>query len=171
MGKSELVFTMTQVEHKAAVKVDESPDGQRVVVRLRVQWAWLPPSRRCIRVRAQPLLCKLGGLRLLPNVRSSWPSSLSCPLLLSGLWSEMQTCIWPSWCHCHSVSLAFVKSRLALPFWYRLIRVVPEKGPLNGCVFFVSHHWNSACRQMLWNIYCLHVTSMLCMYRTTEIGE
>jgi len=37
MGKSELVFTMTQVEHKAAVKVDESPDGPRVVVRLRVQ--------------------------------------------------------------------------------------------------------------------------------------
>jgi len=20
------------------------------------------------------------------------------------VWSEMQTCIWPSWCHCHSVS-------------------------------------------------------------------
>ena len=27
-----------------------------------------------------------------------------------------------------------VKSRLILPFWYRLTRVVPEKGPLNGCV-------------------------------------
>jgi len=25
-------------------------------------------------------------------------------------------------------------SRLVLPFWYRLIRVIPEKGPLNGCV-------------------------------------
>jgi len=24
----------------------------------------------------------------------------------------MQTCIWPSWCHCHSLSLASVKSRL-----------------------------------------------------------
>jgi len=31
-------------------------------------------------------------------------------------------------------SLASVKSRLVLPFWYRLTRVVPEKGPLNGCV-------------------------------------
>ena len=30
-------------------------------------------------------------------------------------------------------SLASVKSRLVLPFWYRLTRVVPEKGPLNGC--------------------------------------
>ena len=31
--------------------------------------------------------------------------------------------------HCHSV-----KSRLVLPFWYRLTWVVPDKGPLNGCV-------------------------------------
>ena len=36
--------------------------------------------------------------------------------------SEVQTCIWPSWCHCHSLSLASVKSRLVLPFWYRLTR-------------------------------------------------
>ena len=49
-------------------------------------------------------------------------------------WSEVQTCIWPSWCHCHSLSLASVKSRLVLPFWYRPTWVVPEKGPLNGCV-------------------------------------
>jgi len=27
-----------------------------------------------------------------------------------------------------------VKSRLLLPFWYRLTRVVPDKGPLNMCV-------------------------------------
>jgi len=46
-------------------------------------------------------------------------------------WSEVQTCIWPSWCHCHSLSLASIKSRLVLLFW-----VVPDKGPLNGvCVF------------------------------------
>jgi len=32
------------------------------------------------------------------------------------------------------MSLASVKSRLVLPFWYRLTRVVlPEKGPLNVC--------------------------------------
>ena len=36
------------------------------------------------------------------------------------VWSEVQTCIWPSWCHCHSLSLASVKSRSVLPFWYRL---------------------------------------------------
>ena len=32
----------------------------------------------------------------------------------------------------HSLFLASVKSRLVLPFWYRLTRVVPDKGPLNG---------------------------------------
>jgi len=31
-------------------------------------------------------------------------------------------------------SFPSVKSRLVLPFWYRLTRVVPDKGPLNGCV-------------------------------------
>ena len=51
------------------------------------------------------------------------------------VWSKVQTCIWPSWCHCHSLSVASVKSRLFLPFWwYRLTRVVPERGPLNVCV-------------------------------------
>jgi len=50
-------------------------------------------------------------------------------LAWSSVWSEVQTCIWPtSWCHCHSLSLASVKSRLVLPFWYRLTWVVSEKG-------------------------------------------
>ena len=44
------------------------------------------------------------------------------------VWSKVQTCIWPSWCHSHSQSLASVKSRVVLPFWYRLTWVVPEKG-------------------------------------------
>jgi len=34
--------------------------------------------------------------------------------------------------------LASVKSRLVLPFWYRLTWVVPEKGPLNRCVCVFS---------------------------------
>ena len=28
----------------------------------------------------------------------------------------------------------FSKIQIGLPFWYRLTRLVPEKGPLNGCV-------------------------------------
>ena len=64
--------------------------------------------------------------------RASGLLKLSCGVLTwLSVWSELQTCIWPSWCHCHSLSLASVKSRLVLPFWYRLTRVVPDKGPLN----------------------------------------
>ena len=58
------------------------------------------------------------------------------------VWSEVQTCMWLSWCHCHSLSLASVKSRLVLPFWYRLTRVVLEKGPLNGGVCVMQ--WTNA---------------------------
>ena len=54
------------------------------------------------------------------------------------VWSKVQTCIEPSWCYCHSLSLASVKSRLVLPFWYWLSWVVPEKWPLNGCVCNVA---------------------------------
>ena len=50
------------------------------------------------------------------------------------VWSVVQTCIWLSWYHCNWLSLASVKSRLVLPFWYRPTRVVLEKGPLNWCV-------------------------------------
>ena len=66
------------------------------------------------------------------------------------VWSEMQTCIWPSWCHCHSLSLASVKSRLCLPFLYRLTGVVPDKRAVKRvcvCVCVCSSH-----AQML--IYC-----------------
>ena len=47
--------------------------------------------------------------------------------------SKVQTCIWPSWYHCHSPSLASAKSRLILPFRYQLTWVVLEKRPLNVC--------------------------------------
>ena len=29
----------------------------------------------------------------------------------------------------------FSKIQMVLPFWYRLTRVVPDKGPLNGCMY------------------------------------
>ena len=41
--------------------------------------------------------------------------------------------------------LASVKSRLVLPFWYRLTRVVPEKGPLNGCNSSSISYIQSSC--------------------------
>ena len=81
--------------------------------------------------------CAFSALTLLVGRQEGHPA---CKKLSGGVlawlsvWSEVQTCIWPSWCHCHSLSLASVKSRLVLPFWYRLTWVVPDKGPLNGCV-------------------------------------
>jgi len=81
--------------------------------------------------------CAFSALTLLVGRHEGHPA---CKKLSGGVlawlsvWSEAQTCIRPSWCHCHSLSLALVKSRLVLPFWYRLTRVFLDKGPLNGCV-------------------------------------
>jgi len=54
------------------------------------------------------------------------------------VWSEVQPCIWPNWyataSHYLLLESCFSKSRLVLPFWFRLTRVVPDKGPLNVCV-------------------------------------
>ena len=73
--------------------------------------------------------CWLGGTAA---GRASGLYKLSGGVLASvawlSVWSEVQTCIWPSWCHCHSLSLASVKCRLVLSFWYPLTWVVPEKG-------------------------------------------
>ena len=71
------------------------------------------------------------------------------------VWSEVQTCIWPSWCHCHSMSLASVKSRLVLPFWYWLNWVVPDKRPLNGCVCVYTTSASTHC--FTWHLSdCTH---------------
>ena len=87
-----------------------------------------------------PLPCwnnAFSALTLLVGRQEGHPA---CKKLSGGMlawlsaWSEVQTCICSSWCHCHSLSLASVKSRLVLPFWYRLTWVVLEKRPLNGCV-------------------------------------
>ena len=49
-------------------------------------------------------------------------------LVWLSVWSGVQTCIRSSWCHCHSLSLASARSRLVLPFWYRLIGESQTKG-------------------------------------------
>jgi len=83
------------------------------------------------------VLIAFSALTLLVGRQEGHPA---CKKLSGGVlawlsvWSEMQTCIWPSRFHCHSLSLTSVKSRLVLSFWYQLTQVVPDKGPLNGCV-------------------------------------
>ena len=76
--------------------------------------------------------CWLGGRKGVRPVKTEWwPGRVLAWLFV---WSEVQTFVWPSWCHCHSLSLASVKSTLVLPFWYWMTRVVLDKGLLNGCV-------------------------------------
>jgi len=74
------------------------------------------------------LHCAFSALRLLVGRQEKHPD---CKKLSDGVmawlpvWSEVQTCIWLRWCHCHSLYLASVKSRLVLPLCYRLAQVSP----------------------------------------------
>ena len=69
-------------------------------------------------------------------------------------WSELQTCIRPSWCHCHSLSLVWVKSRLILPFWYWLTCVCVRAcrcAHVRACVCVcISHHVCSTMAPWYW---------------------
>jgi len=59
------------------------------------------------------------ALTLLVGRQEGHPSckKLSCGVLAwSSVWCEVQTCIWSSGFHCHSLSLASVKSRLVFTF-------------------------------------------------------
>jgi len=74
--------------------------------------------------------CWLGGRKGIRPVKNwvvgCWRGYLSgarCRLAYSPADATATHCLFAS-----------VKSRLVLPFWYRLTRVVPEKGPLNVCV-------------------------------------
>jgi len=95
-------------------------------------------TRLYILLKLAQCMLNFSDLTLLVGQQEGHPA---CKKLSSGelawlsVWSEVQTCIWPSWCQCHSLSLASVKSSLVLPFWYQLMWVVPEKGQLNGWVY------------------------------------
>jgi len=83
-------------------------------------------------------ICAFSASTLLVRQQEGHPA---CKKLSGGVlvwlsvWSKVQTCIWASWCHCQTLSLASVKSRLVLPFWYRLISGVSEQGPLNRRIY------------------------------------
>ena len=69
----------------------------------------------CICIILLLLLSSLQCFTLLVGRQEGHPA---CKKLSGGVlawlsvWSKVQTCIWPNWCHCHSLSLAAVKSRL-----------------------------------------------------------
>ena len=102
---------------------------------------WNTPSNPDLRFASESESGFTTNLNLDSDKSKQSGKQITTPWL--SVWSEAQTCIWPSWCHCHSLSLASLKSRLVLPFWYRLTWVVPEKGPLNGCMraCVCVHYW------------------------------
>jgi len=81
------------------------------------------------------LLTAFSALTLLVGRQEGHPA---CKKLSSGVlawlsvWSEVQTCIWPSGCHCHSLYVASEKSRLVFTFLVPAHSGSPGKGPLNG---------------------------------------
>ena len=91
-------------------------------------------------------------------------------LVWLSLWIEVQTCIRSSWCHCHLLSLASVKSRLVLPFWFRLTRAVPDKGPLNACLFVVVHVVQVVLWQCRFNL-CFNAFIIMIIIMTLVIGS
>ena len=139
----------------------------RVIVRLSTTRAKYRPLSRgwsltCIDRAITSLMCNfrtsftwkmnaISALTLLVGLQEAHPACKKQSggvLAWLSVWSEVQTCIWPSWCHCHSLSLASVESRLLLPFWYWLTQVVPDKGPLNRvcvCVCVSRGKWRSYC--------------------------
>ena len=94
----------------------------------------------------------------------------------------MQTCIWPSWCHCHSLSLASVKSRLVFAFLVPAHLGSPRKGPLNGCVCVgcleisgletdqACPHCPGACMGLHCRRTCYHVMPLLCAVANPRSG-
>jgi len=58
------------------------------------------------------VLCFASNARIL----FTQPFQLQCGMLVwLCVWVKVQICIWPSWCHCHSLSLAPVN-----PDWFYL---------------------------------------------------
>jgi len=56
--------------------------------------------------------CWLGGRKGIQPVKTLWCGGV---LAWLSVWVEVQICIWPSWCYCHSLSLA-----PANPDWFYL---------------------------------------------------
>jgi len=67
-------------------------------------------------------------------------------LVWLSVWSDVQTCIWSSWCHWHLLSLASVKSRLVFTFLVPAHLGSPGKTGVCVCVWcFIA----TVCRSFL----------------------
>jgi len=81
--------------------------------------------------------CWLGGKMGIRSAKTEWWGAGVVICLERGANLHIR----PSWCYCHSLSLASVKSRLVLPFWYRLNPGGPGKRAVKWlyvCVLFMT---------------------------------
>ena len=77
---------------------------------------WYYSNSNCWKLR-NCFITKPPGVLMLLVGRQEGHKKLSGGVLAwLSFWSEVQTCIRPSWCHCHSLSLASVKSRFGFTF-------------------------------------------------------
>ena len=77
--------------------------------------------------------CWLGGRKGIQPVKNSRGGVLSW----LSVWSEVQTCIWPSWCHCHSLS-CFSKIQIGFTFLVPAHLGSPRKRAVKWvCVVYV----------------------------------
>ena len=111
------------------------------------------------------ILIAFSGLTLLVGWQEVHPACKKQSggvLVWLSFWSNVQTCIWPSWFHCHSPSLASVKSRLVFTFLVPAQPGSPGKRALNGCVCVciatgqnLHKIWNNSLRNVHTQILCI----------------
>ena len=113
-----------------------------------IGWSWLYSSFHL-------LLCQRSftALMLFVGRQEGHPA---CKKLSGGLlawlsvWSEVQTCTWPSWCHWHSLSFASVKSRLVFTFLVPALPGSPGQRAVKRVYVPFAVNIMTACCAILW---------------------
>ena len=101
--------------------------------------SWFSRDLLCKLLHSVLWRCWLGGRKVMRPVKTEWWGAGVVICLECGADLHMVQLL--------PLSLASYKSRLVLPFWYRLTEVVVEKRPLNGCsVVVVVIVWNNCLR-------------------------
>ena len=117
--------------------------------------------------------CWLGGRKGIRPVKNWLVWCWRGYLVWLSVCSEVQIAYVPADAtatHC----LASLKSRLVLPFWYWLTRVVPVKGPLNGCMYEYIYYVKCALTRVILLVYSemysdLFLAVIICVYTSDWI--
>ena len=84
----------------------------RLVTFLTLAYPSCPRKEAINWVLFTPKLTKVFVIKRQQEGHPAWKQLSRGVLASLSVWSEVQTCIWSSWCHCHSLSLTSVKCRL-----------------------------------------------------------